>query len=199
MPVKELKEPIWERQEGETPNQHDWFNEFLDYPGYNLKAFHDSLESQKESEGVSTFDKIPSYNMFMKWSSHNKWMLRKKAKRDFDKEEEREELKQIKRERLVDNFRSKQKIKKQLLKEISLGLTMGKPLSQINQGIQGYVTFSEDDRKDLGENTENLNITADVDTEIKVKQNVASDIIMNPKYAELTRSILEDLIDDGSN
>ena len=195
MPVKELKEPIWERQEGETPNQHDWFNEFLDYSGYNLKAFHEYVESQKKSDEVSTFDKIPSYNMFMKWSSHNKWMLRKKAKRDFDKEEEREELKQIKRERLVANFRYKQKIEKQ----ISLGLTTGKPLSQINQGIQGYVTISEDDRKDLGENTENLNITADVDTQLKVKQNVASDIIMNPKYAELTRKILEDLVDDGSN
>lgn len=166
MTVKELKEPIWEKQEGETPNQHDWFNEFLDYTGYSLKAFHEYLESNRKTLKVTeAADKIPSINLIKKWSSINKWTIRKKAKRDFDKQEEREELKKIKENGLIDNFLQKQKIEKQLLKEISLGLTTGKPLSQINQGIQGYVTFTEDDRKDLGEDDKTLKI--DATTEVK--------------------------------
>ena len=186
MPVKELKEPIWERQEGETPNQHDWFNEFLDYSGYSLKAFHESLEKQQESAEVNNeYDKIPTLNMINKWSSNNKWMSRKKAYRDFEKEEEREELRKIKRKHKISNFEKKQSIQNQLLDEILLGLTVDKPFSQINQGIQGYATIAEDDRKDLGEDDTTLKMEAKVNATTEVKSESSIELIFEEAYQNL--------------
>ena len=51
MPIEELQEPYWEKQEGETPNQYCYFLEFLEFPTFNLKDFHDHLcELHKNSQ-----------------------------------------------------------------------------------------------------------------------------------------------------
>ena len=54
MPIEELQEPYWEKQEGETPNQYCYFLEFLEFPTFNLKDFHQHLceKSKREQKGA---------------------------------------------------------------------------------------------------------------------------------------------------
>ena len=69
MVVETLEEPIWEKQKGETPNQYFYFLEFLEYPTFNLKEFHQHLiENIQES---TKFNKILKYQTIRKISSEN--------------------------------------------------------------------------------------------------------------------------------
>ena len=77
MPIEELQEPYWEKQDGETPNQYCYFLEFLEFPTFNLKDFHDHLceKNKKEQKGT----KVVTYGTLRKWArdSCNKWRIRK--------------------------------------------------------------------------------------------------------------------------
>ena len=76
MPIEELQEPYWEKQEGETPNQYCYFLEFLEFPTFNLKDFHDHLcENLQKSTKIN---KLVKYQTIRKWAgeSCNKWRVR---------------------------------------------------------------------------------------------------------------------------
>lgn len=197
MEPEDLEDPIWDKQKGETPTQHDWFVEFIDFPGYSLKGFHEYLEgSYQESLKVTEVEvKIPSYNMIKKWSSHNLWTKRKKASRDFDKNEEKEKLKKIKEKSKLTNFRKKQKIETGILRKMEDGLYEDVPLSQLNQGAQAYVTLNEDDLKELGESTEDIKVELTADVEATTKQEHIVDM-SNPEVRQNIDSFFKNLTED---
>ena len=165
MPIKELKEPIWEKQEGETPNQYCYFLEFLQYPTFNLKQFHQHLcDNQHDSTNIN---KLVKYQTIRKWAgeSCNKWRARKEAKRASEKEDILNTLHEIDKQDTINNFNAKKEIKQKLLERIRRDIDMDLPLSQINQGIQGLKTLHEDDLLDQEKATEytkqDMNVEAD--------------------------------------
>ena len=95
MPIEELQEPIWEKQKGETPNQHCYFLEFLEFPTFNLKDFHQHLCEKNKKTQTNT--KIVTYDTLRKWAGEkcNKWHIRKQAKRQSEKEDLLETLHEL--------------------------------------------------------------------------------------------------------
>jgi hypothetical protein len=168
MPITDLKEPIWERQDGETPNQYCYFLEFLEFPTFNLREFHDHLcEENKKNQNGTNKGKIVTYNTIRKWAreSCNNWRVRKEAKRASEKEDILNTLHEIDKQDTINNFNAKKEIKQKLLERIRRDIDMDLPLSQINQGIQGLKTLHEDDLLDQEKATEytrqDMNVEAD--------------------------------------
>lgn len=175
MPIKELKEPYWEKQEGETPNQYCFFQEYLDYPTFNLKAFHEHL-CDKFKEG-QTGAKPPAYKTIRKWAGDkcNRWHTRKTAKRESAKQDIFETLHELEMEDKIENFKSKQQIKSDLLISIATAIERGIPLSQINQGVQALKLLHEDDLLDQEKPT-NYNQT-NIDAETRVQHQGVQELV----------------------
>lgn len=172
MPIKELTEPIWEKQEGETPNQYCYFQEFLKYPTYNLKDFHDFLctDSKLRQDGA----KIVSYKTIRRWATEkcNKWKSRKEAKRIAEDKDIMETLHELEKQQKIDTFNSKQQIETELIENILTAISLGQPLSQINQGIQALKTLNEDKQltQEKPTNYNRTNVEADVKAEAEVNR-----------------------------
>lgn len=173
MVVETLEEPIWEKQKGETPNQYFYFLEFLEYPTFNLKEFHQHLTENIQDS--TKFNKILKYQTIRKISSENKWKERKLAQRTLQKEDLMETLNQLDLECKVENYKSKQEIENTLITQILTAITLGQPLSQINQGIQGLKTLHEDKLLDQEKPT-NYNKT-DIDAETHVQHQGVDELI----------------------
>ena len=175
MPIKELKEPIWEKQEGETPNQYCYFQEFLKFPTYNLKDFHDYLcnDSKMRQDGA----KIVSYKTIRRWATEkcNKWKSRKESKRIAEDNDILETLHELEKQQKIDTFNSKQEIENKLLDNIITAIELGQPLSQINQGVQALKTLNED-KQLTQEKPTNYNKT-DIDAETKVQHQGVSELV----------------------
>jgi hypothetical protein len=199
MPIEELQEPYWEKQKGETPNQYCYFLEFLEFPTFNLKDFHNHLCETYQNLPEPT-PKPPKYNTIKGWSSDNNWTDRKTAKRTSEKEDILNTLHELEKERIVDEYKTKQRINTNLLNRIEREVD-DNALSQIAQGIQGYKTLKDDNRVDRGEATDftKSDINADIDAkaEVETKADIAQDIILKPEYVELTRKLLEDVVNDS--
>ena len=167
MPIQELTEPIWEKQKGETPNQYCYFLEFLKYPTYSLKDFHQHLceTYQNQPNHTEQAQKVPKYNTIKGWSACNDWTKRKEAKRSQEHLNIIETLHEIDKQDTINNFNAKKEIKQKLLERIRRDIDMDLPLSQINQGIQGLKTLHEDDLLDQEKATEytkqDMNVEAD--------------------------------------
>ena len=192
--------PIEEKQKGETPNQYCYFLEFLEFPTFNLKAFHQHLcDTYQDLAKPSA--KPPKYNTIVGWSSDNKWTDRKTTKRQSEKQEILDTLHELDKQDAIANFETKKKIKKDLLERICIDMSIGQPLSQINQGIQALKILHEDDLLDQEEPTEysKSDVTADIEAkaEVETKAEIAQDIILKPEYVELTRKLLEDVVNDS--
>ena len=187
MPIVELQEPIWEKQEGETPNQYCYFLEYLKFPTNNLREFHDHLceENRKEQKGT----KVVTYNTIRKWAreSCNKCDIRKTAKRKAEDDDIQNTLHELDKQDIIENFQSKNRLKKDLLKRMELEVYM-QPLSQIRQGIDGYVSLANDNRVDKGEATEftNTKIAADIDANVKEESKLELDF--NNAYNDLIQN-----------
>ena len=172
MPIEELQEPIWEKQEGETPNQYCYFLEFLKFPTYNLKDFHDYLceKSKKEQKGA----KPVTYKTIGKWAGEkcNKWRVRKEAKRTAEDKDIMETLHELEKQKKIDTFNSKQEIETQLIENILTAISLGQPLSQINQGIQALKTLNEDKQltQEKPTNYNRTNVEADVKAEAEINR-----------------------------
>lgn len=198
MPIEELQEPIWEKQKGETPNQYCYFLEFLKYPTFNLREFHDHLcEEHKQSQNNTFKGKIVTYDTIRRWAgqSCNNWRIRKEAKRKSEKEDILNTLHEMDKQDSINNFEIKKRIKQKLLARISRDIDMDMPLSQINQGIQGLKTLHEDDLLDQEEPTEysKNDITADVEA----TANVAAEVDMsNPVIRENDLQMLREIVGD---
>jgi len=175
MPIKELKEPIWEKQEGETPNQYCYFLEFLEYPTFNLKDFHTHLceKSKKEQKGA----KPVTYKTIGKWAGEkcNKWRRRKEAKRQCEKQDLMETMAEMEKKQQAKTFQAKQEIEEKLLDNIITAIELGQPLSQINQGVQALKTLNED-KQLTQEKPTNYNKT-DIDAETKVQHQGVNELV----------------------
>ena len=167
MPIEELQEPYWEKQDGETPNQYCYFLEFLEYPTFNLKDFHDHLceKNKKEQKGT----KVVTYGTLRKWAreSCNKWRIRKEAKRTSEKEDLLDTLHELDKEDKIDNFKLKNSFRKKLLDRLEKEVEYEK-FSQIKHGVSAFVEMSDDNRIDMEEPTTFTNQKLDVEAESKV-------------------------------
>lgn len=174
MPIKELKEPYWEKQKGETPNQHCYFLEYLKYPTFNLKAFHQHLcNTYKNLDQPSA--KPPKYNTIIGWSSENKWRIRKEAKRTAEDTEILETLHELEKQQKIDTFNAKQEIEEKLLDKIVEAIETGQSLSQINQGIQALKTINED--KQLTQEKPTTYNKTDIDAETRVQHQGVNELV----------------------
>ncbi len=189
MPIEELKEPIWEKQKGETPNQYCYFLEFLKFPTNNLKAFHDHL-CEKGNVGQKG-TKVPAYKTLRNWSreSCNNWVFRKAAKRKAEDDDIQDTLHELDKEDAIQEFLLKKLINKKILERINREIDE-QPLSQLNQGIQGYKTLKDDNRVDKGEATEYTNTKIDADIDAKTETQIAIDF--QEAYNELINDTRKD-------
>jgi len=171
MPIEELQEPYWEKQEGETPNQYCYFLEFLEFPTFNLKDFHDHLcELHKNSQKFTDKSKITSYAVLRKWAGDacNKWKIRKEAKRQSEKDDLLETLHELDKEQKIENFKRKNSFKNKLLERLEKEAEYEK-YSQLKHGVDAYVNISDDNRIDMEEPTTFANQKLDVEAETKVE------------------------------
>ena len=176
MPIETLEEPVWEKQKGETPNQYCYFQEFLKYPTFNLKTFHQHLCDQYQKVLDSNDKaKIPKLQTIRNWSSCNKWTIRKEARRVAEDTEILQQLHEMDKEQKARTFQAKQEIEEKLLDKIIEAIELGQPLSQINQGIQGLKTINED-KQLTQEKPTNYNKT-DIDAETKVQHQGVNEIV----------------------
>ena len=176
MPIETLEEPVWEKQKGETPNQYCYFQEFLKYPTFNLKAFHEHLCKQYQKVLNSNEKaKIPKLQTLRNWSSCNKWTTRKEAKRVTEDTEILQQLHEMEKEQKTRTFQAKQEIEEKLLGNIITAIELGQPLSQINQGVQALKTLNED-KQLTQEKPTNYNKT-DIDAEAKVAHQGVSELV----------------------
>ena len=168
MPIEELQEPIWEKQEGETPNQYCYFQEFLEWPTFNLKEFHDHLCDEYKKQQRNT--KIVTYQTLRKWAGEkwNKWHIRKEAKRQSEKDDLLETLHELDKEQKIENFKRKNSFKNKLLERLEKEAEYEK-YSQLKHGVDAYVNISDDNRIDMEEPTTFANQKLDVEAETKVE------------------------------
>ena len=168
MPIEELQEPYWEKQEGETPNQYCYFLEFLEYPTFNLKDFHDYLceKNKKAQKGT----KVVTYGTLRKWARDacNKWRVRKEAKRQSEKDDLLDTLHELDKQDKIDNFIKKNSIKKKLLERLEKEAEYEK-YSQLKHGVDAYVNMSDDNRIDMEEPTTFASQKLDVDADTKIQ------------------------------
>lgn len=168
MPIEELQEPIWEKQKGETPNQYCYFLEFLQFPTYNLKDFHDHLCEN----GIAGHKgaKIAAYKTLRNWAgdSCNKWHSRKEAKRIADKEDLLETLHELDRQDLIEEYLLKKSIKRKLLRRLEKEADYEK-YSQLKHGADAFTILNDDNRVDKEEPTTFTNQKLDVDAETKIE------------------------------
>lgn len=177
MPIEELKEPIWEKQEGETPNQYDYFREFLKFPTNNLRQFHDYLCEKNEKQQKGT--KVVTYNTIRKWAREacNKWVFRKAAKRKAEDDDIQDTLHELDKETKIKEFQIKKGINNKLLERIDREIN-DNALSQITHGIQGYIALKNDNRTDMGEPIEttkseinaDFEVTQEISAKVKLKR-----------------------------
>ena len=165
MPIEELTEPYWEKQKGETPNHYCYFLEFLEYPTFNLKDFHQHLcENQQKSTKIH---KVVKYQTLRKIASQNKWKERKSDKRVSEKEDLLDTLHELDKEDKIDNFKLKNSFRKKLLDRLEKEVEYEK-FSQIKHGVSAFVEMSDDNRIDMEEPTTFANQKLDVEAESKV-------------------------------
>ena len=167
MPITELQEPYWEKQKGETPNQYCYFLEFLKFPTFNLKAFHDHLCEEHKKTQSNT--KIVTYDTIRKWAGDkcNKWHTRKSAKRQSEKEDLLETLHELDKEDAIEEFLLKKSIKKKLLKRLEQDADYEK-YSQLKHGADAYTILNDDNRVDKEEPTSYTSQKVDVDADTTI-------------------------------
>ena len=166
MPIEELQEPYWEKQKGETPNHYCYFLEFLEFPTFNLKEFHQHLcENIQKSTKIN---KVVKYQTLRKISSQNEWKERKVAKRESEKEDLLETLHELDKQDKIENFKLKNSFKKKLLDRLEKEAESEK-YSQLKHGVDAYVNMSDDNRIDMEEPTTFANQKLDVDAETKIE------------------------------
>ena len=163
------------KQEGETPNQYCYFQEFLKYPTYNLKDFHQHLCEEHKSKQKGT--KPVTYNTLRKWAMDkcNKWKVRKEAKRTAEDNDILTRLHELEKEQKEKSFKAKQEIEDKLLDNILMAIEFEQPLSQINQGIQALKTLNED-KQLTQEKPTNYNKT-DIEAETKLQHQGVNELV----------------------
>lgn len=169
MTITELQEPIWKKQKKEGSNAYCWFQEYLNYPTFEIMSFCEYI--QKNSEDIQKKSekkvKIPTYYTISKWSSNFKWRKRKEAFLENEEEERTLYLRQLRLKHSREELDLLHEIKMTQLKNIRDQIKTGsKSGYDFNQNMQGIKVINDMGLLELGEATENINqnIKADVQT-----------------------------------
>ena len=178
MTITELQEPIWKKQKKESSNAYCWFQEYLNYPTFELMRFCEHIQQETEESQQKSIKKVktPSYNTICKWSSKFKWRKRKEAYLENEEEERTLYLRQLRLKHSREELDLLHEIKMTQLKNIRDQIqTVQKSGYDFNQNMQGIKVINDMDLLELGEATENINqnIKADVKTiskKEKIKQ-----------------------------
>lgn len=168
MPIPELQEPYWEKQEGETPNQYCYFLEFLEFPTFNLKDFHQHLcDNRHESTSIN---KVVKYQTLRKWAGEkcNKWHIRKQAKRQSEKDDLLETLHELDKQDAIEEYLLKKSIKRKLLRRLEQEVEYEK-FSQLKHGADAFTIINDDNRVDKEEPTTFTNQKVDVDADTTIQ------------------------------
>ena len=174
----ELQEPIWKKQKKEGSNAYCWFQEYLNYPTFELMRFCEHIQQETEESQQKSVKKVktPSYNTICKWSSKFKWRKRKEAYLENEEEERTLYLRQLRLKHSREEQDLLHEIKMTQLKNIRDQIKTGQKSGyDFNQNMQGIKVINDMDLLELGEATENINqnIKADVKTiskKEKIKQ-----------------------------
>ena len=178
MTITELQEPIWKKQKKEGSNAYCWFQEYLNYPTFELMRFCEYIQQETEESQQKTVKKVktPTYNTLCKWSSKFKWRKRKEAYLENEEEERTLYLRQLRLKHSREELDLLHEIKMTQLKNIRDQIKTGQKSGyDFNQNMQGIKVINDMDLLELGEATENINqnIKADVKTiskKEKIKQ-----------------------------
>ena len=178
MTITELQEPIWKKQKKEGSNAYCWFQEYLNYPTFELMRFCEHIQQETEESQQKSVKKVktPSYNTICKWSSKFKWRKRKEAYLENEEEERTLYLRQLRLKHSREEQDLLHEIKMTQLKNIRDQIQTGQKSGyDFNQNMQGIKVINDMDLLELGEATENINqnIKADVKTiskKEKIKQ-----------------------------
>lgn len=161
--IEELIEPIWEHQKGETPNQYKWFNKFLQYESFDLIKFHTELTLSQQNNEKKI--KLPTLGTIRKWSSNNKWTIRKECSVIFDETNIQHELKKLDLSNAIEEFYLKNEIKIKRLENLKSKVDNDEITGyQFNQDIQGITKLDENIRLSLGKATERIDANANIET-----------------------------------
>ena len=178
MTITELQEPIWKKQKKEGSNAYCWFQEYLNYPTFELMRFCEHIQQETEESQQKSIKKVktPTYNTICKWSSKFKWRKRKEAYLENEEEERTLYLRQLRLKHSREELDLLHEIKMTQLKNIRDQIQTGQKSGyDFNQNMQGIKVINDMDLLELGEATENINqnIKADVKTiskKEKIKQ-----------------------------
>ena len=174
----ELQEPIWKKQKKEGSNAYCWFQEYLNYPTFELMRFCEHIQQETEESQQKSVKKVktPAYNTICKWSSKFEWRKRKEAFLENEEEERTLYLRQLRLKHSREELDLLHEIKMTQLKNIRDQIQTGQKSGyDFNQNMQGIKVINDMDLLELGEATENINqnIKADVKTiskKEKIKQ-----------------------------
>lgn len=177
MTITELQEPIWKKQKKESSNAYCWFQEYLNYPTFELMRFCEHIQQETEESQQKTVKKVktPTYNTICKWSSKFKWRKRKEAYLENEEEERTLYLRQLRLKHSREELDLLHEIKMTQLKNIRDQIQTGQKSGyDFNQNMQGIKVINDMDLLELGEATENINqnINADVKTIISKKEKI---------------------------
>ena len=168
----ELQEPIWKKQKKEGSNAYCWFQEFLNYPTFELMRFCEHIQQETEESQQKSVKKVktPAYNTICKWSSKFEWRKRKEAFLENEEEERTLYLRQLRLKHSREEQDLLHEIKMTQLKNIRDQIRTGQKSGyDFNQNMQGIKVINDMDLLELGEATENVQqkITADIKQETK--------------------------------
>ena len=134
------------------------------------------------------------------WFDLHKWFARRKdyhamldEESDVNVKAMWTQLKEELAEGIFECMLNTVELRKQLKEEDRLTLSQDESgAKSLNTDIDSIKTISND-------NAQKLDVNADVETkaEIETKANISQDIILKPEYVELTRKLLEDVVNDS--
>ncbi|MBQ6629163.1 MAG: hypothetical protein IJH65_10165 [Methanobrevibacter sp.] len=201
MAITEWKEPIYERQDGETPRQYYFLNEFFNFDG-NLEEFIMWIESGCDvdsDEPIELEYKPFAAQSFRGICTRNKWMSRRDAKRIADIDRRAKQLEAIEDERFIERYKLKEDNEYLALKRVNSNLRHNERYTggQFRDHTQGIRNLQDSRSIDRGEPTEisknQHNIDGNIDSTV-VTGTISQEMILKPEYAEATRKVLENLV-----
>lgn len=171
MPIEELVEPYWNKQPGETPKQHCWFCQFLQYPDFNIGEFHKYISSPEfNPPDKAGYGKIPTIKTIYNWSSDNKWKHRKTRYLEDREEQVQQQLLQLDIEKRKEFYNQKIELISAAFDKTHEEFLTGKISGyQFNQYCQGITKLLDDNRLDLNKSTDIVTSNANVELDATVE------------------------------
>ena len=179
MAVTEIKKEPWCKQEGETPTQFYWFEQYLNYPYNDISKFHEAMEKECKENGKKPQKKAPlcTLKTMYNWSYQNKWIKRKNESIIWQSEDNNTYLRQLQLKDKEEESNRRHNIKMESYKKVEEGITNGSLTGyQLNQFVQAIKTLNELDLLELGEATENITQTINADVKTTSKKDKIKEV-----------------------